>query len=304
MTTAELTESHFVSRLAALDAGRDGDPTQGILVESTFIQFKETMERAMGLLLLVMVAPLIGLLVLIVRLNSRGPGIFRQTRVGKRGMVFTMYKLRSMRVDAEAGTGPAWSPTGGDSRTTRLGFWLRRLHLDELPQLWNVARGEMSLVGPRPERPEFVHLLAEQIPGYLNRLVVQPGITGLAQINLPADTDLDSVRRKLSLDCEYIRTASWSLDMRIIVCTVLRVMWIRGPRVTRLLGLERIPVLPENGSGSRCNRIDQAAPVSLASLTADTPPLNREKDDGVFKSRIDRSLMEAESPRAGAPSNL
>ena len=160
--------------------------------------------------------PLIGLLVLIVRLNSRGPGIFRQVRVGKRGRTFTMYKLRSMRIDAEAKTGPAWSPTGGDPRVTRLGYWLRRLHLDELPQLFNVVRGEMSLVGPRPERPEFVEVLAEQIPGYLNRLMVQPGITGLAQINLPPDTDLDSVRRKLILDCEYIRSASSWLDFRIV----------------------------------------------------------------------------------------
>jgi lipopolysaccharide/colanic/teichoic acid biosynthesis glycosyltransferase len=204
-------------------------------------------------------------LVLIVRLNSRGPGIFRQVRVGKRGKAFTMYKLRSMRSDAESATGPAWSPTGGDPRVTRLGFWLRRLHLDELPQLFNVVRGEMSLVGPRPERPEFVEVLAEQLPGYLNRLMVQPGITGLAQINLPPDTDLDSVRRKLVLDCEYVRAAGFWLDVRIVLCTALRMLWIKGPVVTRLMGLERVVHLPKPQSAVGTES-ETATPVSLSSL--------------------------------------
>jgi lipopolysaccharide/colanic/teichoic acid biosynthesis glycosyltransferase len=304
MTTAELSESHFLSRLAAHDAGRDGEPTQGVLAESEFFSVKEAIERVLGMAMLLVAAPAIALLIVLVRLNSRGPGVFKQQRVGKRGKVFTMYKLRSMRVDAEASTGPAWSPSGADPRTTRLGYWLRRLHLDELPQLWNVARGEMSLVGPRPERPEFVQILAEQIPGYLNRLMVQPGITGLAQINLPADTDLDSVRRKLMLDCEYIKSASWSLDVRIVLCTVLRVLWIRGPRVTRLLGLERTAILPDNHGRGGDNRTDQAAPVSLDSLTAVASPLlARSGMAGPAKSRGDRLAMQTESPRTAMPSN-
>jgi hypothetical protein len=139
--------------------------------------------------------------------------------------------------------------------------------LDELPQLWNVVRGEMSLVGPRPERPEFVHLLAEEIPGYLNRLVVQPGITGLAQINLPPDTDLDSVRRKLALDCEYIRTANWWLDVRIVLCTALRVLWIKCPVITRMLGLERMVPLVKHSAGE-FSKHDVDSPVSLAALTS------------------------------------
>lgn len=261
MTTAEMTDSHFLSKMS-LDAEHDGEPTQGVLIESGFFRFKEMLERSLGVVLLVLVSPLIAALIVLVRLNSRGPGIFRQSRVGKRGIVFTMYKLRSMRLDAEAATGPAWSPSGADPRTTRLGFWLRRLHLDELPQLLNVALGEMSLVGPRPERPEFVQVLAEQIPGYLNRLMVQPGITGLAQINLPPDTDLDSVRRKLMLDCEYIRTAGWWLDVRIVACTALRVMWIKGPAVTRMLGLERTVFLAPQTAG-----VNNTAPVSLSELT-------------------------------------
>jgi hypothetical protein len=110
--------------------------------------------------------------------------------------------------------------------------------------LFNVLRGEMSLVGPRPERPEFVAVLTEQIPGYLNRLQVLPGITGLAQVNLPPDTDLDSVRRKLALDCEYIDRAGLSLDLRIVLCTLLRVVGLRGGRGVRWLGLQRTVVLP------------------------------------------------------------
>lgn len=269
MSTAEMTQTKFLSRLALIDAGHDGEPTQDIIVESSFFHWKEMLDRVLGILMLVPALPLIGLLVLIVRLNSRGPGIFRQVRVGKRGKAFTMYKLRSMRSDAEAATGPAWSPTGGDPRVTRLGFWLRRLHFDELPQLFNVVRGEMSLVGPRPERPEFVEVLAEQLPGYLNRLMVQPGITGLAQINLPPDTDLDSVHRKLILDCEYVRSASLWLDLRIVLCTALRMLWIKGPAVTRLMGLERIVHLskPQSADGTDS---EPAAPVSLSSLVLPT----------------------------------
>jgi lipopolysaccharide/colanic/teichoic acid biosynthesis glycosyltransferase len=183
--------------------------------------------------------PMIGLLVVLIRLTSRGPGIYSQERVGKNGKPFTMYKLRSMRSDAEAKTGPVWSATGSDSRVTRLGYWLRKLHLDELPQLINVLRGEMSLIGPRPERPEFVAVLGESIPGYLDRLQVPPGITGLAQINLPPDTDLNSVRRKLVLDLEYIETACFSLDFRMFLCTLFRLIGVKGDTAMRLMWLTR-----------------------------------------------------------------
>jgi lipopolysaccharide/colanic/teichoic acid biosynthesis glycosyltransferase len=272
MSTAEMTPTKFLSRMAAVEAGHDGEPTQEIVTESSFFRRKEILDRVLGTLLLLPALPVIGLLVLIVRLNSRGPGVFRQSRVGKEGRTFTMYKLRSMRLDAEATTGPAWSPTSGDPRVTRLGYWLRRLHLDELPQLFNVARGEMSLVGPRPERPEFVEVLAEQLPGYLNRLMVQPGITGLAQINLPPDTDLDSVRRKLVLDCEYVRTACLGLDIRILACTALRMCWIKGPRVTRALGLERLVHLPAATPHTADHDAQPVAPVSLSSLADSAGP--------------------------------
>lgn len=183
-------------------------------------------------------APLIGLLMVVVRLSSRGPAIYSQTRVGKDGRVFVMYKLRSMRVDAESESGPAWS-SGDDPRVTRLGRLLRAHHLDELPQLINVVRGDMDLFGPRPERPEFTDVLSGHIPNYVDRLMVLPGITGLAQINLPPDTDLESVRRKLSLDLEYVETATLSLDFRMFLATLLRLVGIPNETVMRLTGVLR-----------------------------------------------------------------
>jgi lipopolysaccharide/colanic/teichoic acid biosynthesis glycosyltransferase len=219
----------------------------------------------LGGALLLLAAPLIGILIAAIRLTSAGPGIYRQRRVGLGGRNFTMFKLRTMRIDAETRTGPVWACGMRDPRMTPLGRWLRRLHLDELPQLYNVARGEMALVGPRPERPEFVGVLAAKIPGYLDRLAVKPGITGLAQINLPPDTDLASVRRKLVLDQEYIQTAGLLLDLRIVLCTLLRLAGLRGGQGVQLLGLRREVTLPEPdaiGIG------DPALPPVAASQTA------------------------------------
>jgi lipopolysaccharide/colanic/teichoic acid biosynthesis glycosyltransferase len=201
------------------------------------------LHRAAAAMLLVPAVPVILLLVLVVRLTSKGPGLFRQPRVGRHGKVFVLLKIRTMCDDAEAATGPVWTTSLADSRITRVGRVLRSLHLDEFPQLWNVLRGEMALVGPRPERPEFVDELARQLPGYTDRLLVLPGITGLAQINLPADSNLDSVRRKLVLDREYVRAGSLWLDVRILCCTALRLFGIATGRVKKLLRLDRDPVL-------------------------------------------------------------
>jgi len=230
--------------------------------------WKPLLDRGLALLLLIPGLPLIGVIVALVKLTSRGPGVYSQLRVGKGGRIFTMYKLRSMRVDAEAATGPVWSSDGNDPRVTPLGHWLRRLHLDELPQLFNVLRGEMSLVGPRPERPEFVKVLAAAIPGYLDRLLVLPGVTGLAQVNLPPDTDLQSVRLKLALDREYIGEAGLLMDLRIFACTLLRFVGLRGGRGARLLGLQRTIFLPPD-----------ATPIvrhsDAAAATPDTIAVNR-----------------------------
>jgi len=231
--------------------------------DTPFFRLKMVVDRLLALLLLIPGIPLIGLLLVAVRLESKGAGIYRQLRVGHCGRVFTLYKIRSMASDAESSLGPTWAAVDGDRRVTRLGYWLRRLHLDELPQLVNVVRGEMSLVGPRPERPEFVKPLTEKIPGYLDRLRISPGITGLAQVNLPADTDVDSVRRKLILDLEYLDSAGIGLDLRILLCTLGRVFGLRGGLAVSLLGLQRKVTLP-----TTTTRFDQAesGPQALSAV--------------------------------------
>jgi lipopolysaccharide/colanic/teichoic acid biosynthesis glycosyltransferase len=219
------------------------DPVHSMLSDrdlqvAPYFRWKGLLDKVLAVLMLVPGLPLLGALMALVRLTSKGPAIFKQERVGKNGKLFTMYKLRSMRCDAEAVSGPMWT-VGNDQRITWLGKWLRRLHLDELPQLFNVLSGDMSLIGPRPERLEFVLILEQKIPGYRDRLRVLPGITGLAQINLPPDSDLDSVKRKQILDLEYIRTASLLLDLRMLVSTFLRMVGVRGTVVMRLMRLKR-----------------------------------------------------------------
>ena len=182
------------------------------------------------------------LLALLVRATSKGPGIYRQLRVGKDGRHFMIYKIRTMRVDAEAASGPIWTQPG-DRRVTFVGRILRKMHLDELPQILNVLRGEMSLVGPRPERPEFVRVLGEAFPHYRDRLLVRPGVTGLAQIGLPPDSDLTSVRRKLALDVDYIRHGNLWLDARLLLATALRIFKVHEGFLIRVLGLQRFDVL-------------------------------------------------------------
>lgn len=209
-------------------------------IASPYFSGNGLLSRAVALLLFVASLPIIVATIAAVRISSPGPAIFKQTRVGRRGRLFVMYKIRTMRLDAEAATGPIWTQTN-DPRVTWLGRWVRKLHLDEFPQLINVIKGEMAIIGPRPERPEFTHKLQAALPGYLDRLAVRPGITGLAQINLPPDTDLESVRRKLSLDLMYVRKGSFSLDLRILACTFARLFALRGPRINRFFGIARQP---------------------------------------------------------------
>jgi lipopolysaccharide/colanic/teichoic acid biosynthesis glycosyltransferase len=149
--------------------------------------------------------------------------------------------------NCEALTGARWC-IGNDPRITRIGWFLRVTHIDELPQLWNVLRGEMSLVGPRPERPEFVSKLEKALPRYEKRLAALPGLTGLAQIQLPPDSDLDSVRRKLRYDIYYVKHASLSLDLRILASTVLHVLkvpFVVSRLLLRLPGAEIVEGLPD-----------------------------------------------------------
>ena len=208
-----------------------------------YFEKKNRVERFVGIGLLIPALPVIAACWVAVRMTSKGPGFFRQARVGLGGREFQVLKLRTMRIDAEA-NGPQWS-VKGDPRITRLGRIFRALHLDELPQLINVARGEMVLVGPRPERPEFVELLTEEIPGYRRRLIVKPGITGLSQINLPPDSDLRSVERKQILDLHHIDHAQAWFDTRMVLLTALRILCISNDHLTRLMGLDRTHLLAE-----------------------------------------------------------
>jgi sugar transferase (PEP-CTERM system associated) len=180
-----------------------------------------------SVLLLILLAPVMFIVAVLVKLESRGPVFVRQTRVGKNGSTFTLYKFRSMYEDAERDTGPVWS-TPDDSRVTRIGTVLRRTRLDELPQLWNVLKGEMSLVGPRPERPKFVEELTKVIPFYHLRLAVKPGVTGWAQVNYGYANSVQDAVEKLQYDLFYIKHMSCFLDLLIVFETVKTVLVRRG----------------------------------------------------------------------------
>jgi lipopolysaccharide/colanic/teichoic acid biosynthesis glycosyltransferase len=193
-------------------------------------------EFGVALVLLVLAAPTLLLAAVLVKLTSRGPALYTQTRLGLNGRLYTIYKLRSMYHNCEQESGPLWSPAG-DPRITRLGRFLRRIHLDELPQLWNVLRSEMGLVGPRPERPEFLPDLEQAVPLYRSRLRVRPGVTGLAQVQLPPDTGLDSVRRKVAYDLYYVRHCNPLLDLQILVATGLKLLGLSFPVIRRITHL-------------------------------------------------------------------
>jgi lipopolysaccharide/colanic/teichoic acid biosynthesis glycosyltransferase len=205
-------------------------PTSGPLM------WKFRLDFFLASVLIVVTAPVMLLGMLLVYLTSRGPVIYSQTRLGQYGRRYTMYKIRSMFHDCERLTGPRWS-TPGDNRVTWIGKILRATHIDELPQLWNILRGEMSLVGPRPERPEIVVGLELAIPCYRDRLQVRPGVTGLAQVQLPPDTNLEGVQRKLAYDLYYIERSSLSLDIRLIVATALGIVRIPPTRISSLVGI-------------------------------------------------------------------
>jgi sugar transferase (PEP-CTERM system associated) len=172
---------------------------------------------------LLLAAPIMAIVAITLRLSSNGPALYSQIRVGRNGTLFTIYKFRSMHVGAEATSGAVWS-TKDDPRVTRFGRFLRRSRLDEVPQLWNVLRGDMSFVGPRPERPEFIAQLVRQIPYYGQRHAVRPGITGWAQVRHRYGSSVDDAQEKLQYDLFYIKHRSFTLDLYIIVETVRTVL--------------------------------------------------------------------------------
>ena len=189
---------------------------------------KRMFDIAASGLLLALTFPLIALFALLVKFDSRGPAFFRQTRVGLYGQPFTVLKLRSMRIDAEAG-GARWAEEN-DPRVTRIGRIMRTLRIDELPQVWTVLKGQMSFVGPRPEVPHFVEDLEEQLPYYAERHMVKPGITGWAQINYPYGASIEDARRKLEYDLYYAKNYTPFLDLLILLQTLRVILWPEGAR--------------------------------------------------------------------------
>jgi lipopolysaccharide/colanic/teichoic acid biosynthesis glycosyltransferase len=200
-----------------------------------YAAMKPALDFALAVVLLVPALPLIGLCWLLTKLTSPGPGFYTQTRSGQDGRSYKIIKIRTMHNNIESRTGIQWSQKG-DCRVTRLGAFLRATHLDELPQLFNVLRGEMGLVGPRPERPEVIRTkgLGDLVPGYDRRLDVRPGVTGLAQVQLPADSDIASVRHKVVYDLYYIANRSLWLDLRICGATLMKAAGM-GPAWLRTL---------------------------------------------------------------------
>jgi sugar transferase (PEP-CTERM system associated) len=190
---------------------------------------KRLFDVVVSLFILILTAPLVLLTALAIKLESPGPAFFRQRRVGLYGEAFDVIKLRSMRLDAEVGGKAVWAQKD-DPRVTRIGRVIRKLRIDELPQAWGVLKGEMSFVGPRPERPQFVADLEARLPYYAERHVVKPGITGWAQINYPYGASIADAREKLEFDLYYAKNYSPFLDILILLQTARVILWPEGAR--------------------------------------------------------------------------
>ncbi|PAK29976.1 UDP-phosphate N-acetylgalactosaminyl-1-phosphate transferase [Bacillus velezensis] len=195
--------------------------TSAAVTERTarYLAFKRFMDIVFALAGLLAALPVMGLFSILIRLESPGPAFYKQERVGKDGKPFYLYKLRSMKIDAEK-SGAVWA-LKKDPRVTKVGAFIRRTRIDELPQLVNVLRGEMSLIGPRPERPVFTEQFQDEIPGFTERLAVKPGLSGWAQVNGGYDM---TPREKLMFDLYYIRNLTFSLELKIMLKTC-KVIW-------------------------------------------------------------------------------
>jgi len=180
-----------------------------------------------ALSVLILLLPFLPLIAIAIKLTSSGPVIYSQARVGYKGKTFYCHKFRTMRVDAEAKTGPMWAEAN-DPRITSVGHFLRKVRLDEIPQLWNVLKGEMSFVGPRPERPEFVKSLSESIPFYKLRHMIRPGLTGWAQVRYRYGASMEDAKEKLRYELYYIKHMSLGLDLLIVFETIKIVLLRRG----------------------------------------------------------------------------
>jgi len=198
---------------------------QGLFGDTVKRLFDVTVSAALLLLTL----PIILVAALCIYLESGLPVLYRQERVGRGGRTFTLYKLRSMKLDAECGGRPHWAKAN-DDRTTRVGRFIRKYRIDELPQIFNVLNGEMSFVGPRPERPFFVDQLSKQIPFYALRHSAKPGITGWAQVRYQYGASIDDAIEKLQYDLYYVKNHGLFLDLMILISTVEVVLWGKGAR--------------------------------------------------------------------------
>ena len=196
---------------------------------SRYYCYKWYVDVAVSIITLPVIGTVILFFMFLTWLTSKGPVIYTQIRCGKDGKPFKMYKIRSMVADAEAKGQAVWAGKR-DPRVTAVGRVMRRLHIDELPQIVNVWRGEMTVIGPRPERPEMIEQLKQEIAGYEYRMLVLPGMTGYAQLNRPSDTDLRDVRKKLILDFEYIEQVTFWFDMRILLGTAFKFVRIKNKR--------------------------------------------------------------------------
>jgi len=195
----------------------------------TYAAMKRLFDMIAAYLGFVILAPLFIVMAVLIKLTSKGPIIYSQERVGRNGQIFKIFKFRTMKVDAEKDTGPVWA-AANDNRLTPIGGFLRKTHIDEIPQLINIIKGEMSLIGPRPERPVFVDQFEEIIPNYTKRLEVKPGITGLAQVWHRYDETIEDVKKKLKYDLLYVRKICFLADFRIFFRTFRVVLTGEGAR--------------------------------------------------------------------------
>jgi len=190
-----------------------------ICERQSFLVFKELIDLMFASLVMVLFLPVFPVVCMLIKLNSPGPIFYSQERVGQNNRIFNMYKFRTMFIDAEKETGPVWS-SKDDPRVTRVGRWLRKMYIDELPQCINIFCGDMSLVGPRPERPEFMGEFERLVPGFSRRSAVRPGITGLAQVSRLYKMVWSDIRNKLTYDLFYIKKQCCVLDVKIIFRTI------------------------------------------------------------------------------------
>jgi sugar transferase (PEP-CTERM system associated) len=201
----------------------------GFKLARRYLYARRAVSTLLALCLSLLTLPFLPIIIFLIKVTSSGPFLYKQKRVGLRGQVFDCYKFRTMRQDAEADIGPTWA-SDDDPRITVIGRFLRRTRLDEVPQLWNILKGDMAFVGPRPERPEFVAKLSEQIPFYNLRHVAPPGLTGWAQTNYGYGSSIEQAKEKLRFDLYYVRNVSVMLDLLIVFYTMRTVIIGRGVR--------------------------------------------------------------------------